>query len=203
MKKLVLAVAVSSVVSSFVFAENFNLDANDKNNKVWTLEETEKNGYNAGNINNTAYINGRPVSAAILAAVVLKNTAESGDLEKYAVQLDGTRIDKQSVVQPGMVYQWYIEGTSGATMEKLVIKDTIEFHKVKDFFFVELDDNGNEVGSRRTLQFDGDSKYVYNSSAVVRPNVNYRIVIIAKYMTDKQIAEIEGYDLPPEQNPDA
>jgi hypothetical protein len=102
-----------------------------------------------------------------------------------------------------MVYQWYIEGASGATMEKLVIKDTIEFHKVKDFFFVELDDNGNEIGSRRRLQFDGDSKYVYNSSAVVRPNVNYRIVIIAKYMTDKQIAEIEGYDLPPEQNPDA
>lgn len=192
---LVVGSLVSLSVSSVAFAAP-NFDPNAPINKALTLAEAKEKGLDVQSKNNTAYINGKPVSASFLLGMLMKKTVESERYEKYAIQQDGQRISKDKVVQPGMTYYWHIEGTTGATMERIVFEDNIPFHVVTDINYMELDESGNVVPQTiKPVQFNADSKDNVSANLVVKPKTQFRIQVVVYVKTDEDIAEIEGISL--------
>lgn len=198
-KKSILAVVISTLVSASTLAAPVN-DPNAEVNQPWTNAQAQERGYEVQTQNNTAYLNGKPVSAEFMIAMMLKKTSESERYEKYPVTLNGDRMAKGDVIQPGMTYEWYIEGTTGDTMERIAFEDEIPFHTILNISYVELDNNGQEVsGTERPVQFNADSKSNVSANIVVRPNTRFRIKVRAYYLTDEELAEREGIVVPNQQ----
>lgn len=196
MNKKFLSVVIGSLIAVSVSTSAFaapNFDPKAPVNQPWTLAEAKQKGFEVQSKNNTAYINGKPVSAEFLIAILLKKTAESERYEKYPITLDGQRIAKDSVIQPGMTYNWHIEGTTGSTMERIVFEDNIPFHTVTNINYMELDETGNVVSQTiKPVQFNADSKDNVSANLIVKPNTKFRIQVTAYYKTDEDIAAIEG-----------
>lgn len=196
MKKSLIALTMATAFSGSVMAASVN-DPSADVNQPWTIAQAEQNGYEVSSQNNTAYLNGKPVSAEFLIAMMLQKTAESERYEKYPVTLRGERIDKQDVIQPGMTYQWFIEGTTGGTMERIAFEDNIPFHTIANIYYVEIDDNGREKsGTQTPVSFDADSKGNVKANIIVRPNTRFRIKVVSYYLTNEELAQREGFELP-------